>query len=84
MKRVTPGSSRISRPAEFSGFAMFYGHNIVFLPGYGDDTFYARLAALPKMTAECAGDVIPWPDSGPMYLFDQAAAERRERTAQGK
>ncbi len=63
----------ITEPDVFRSFAMCYGQQVVFLPLYGDDKLYTRLAAQPAGHVEIKSDhVYAWP-TRPTFLHDRQA-----------
>jgi hypothetical protein len=67
-----PKLVRIETPVVFRSYAMFYGHNVMFLPRYNDHALYERLAEHPDTNVQINGTHYPWPNDGPTFFHDQA------------
>jgi hypothetical protein len=61
---------RIEEPRTFRSYAMFYGHNVVFLPRYGDLALYERLTEHSGMSGIIRAKAYPWPSDGPLHTHD--------------
>ena len=58
-------------PVALRCFAMFYDHNIVLLPQYGDHDLYARLLQQENGEVAATGGFFDWP-TRPTFLHDFA------------
>lgn len=77
LMRPTPAERKlvlITEPEVFRSFAMVYGQHMVFLPFYGDDNLYERLAKQPVELVDFSGREAAWPDGGPKFMHDVVGA----------
>jgi hypothetical protein len=63
----------IEEPGAFRSYAMFYGHQAVFLPDRKDHEFYARIAKEPPGMRTFTGGEFYWPSNGPTFFWDRDA-----------